>query len=65
MRKQLIADFTSVRDAKCSDAEDERRIRGAIAGQEAEIDKLVKRLVKRGSVVARSSSLFIPEWTPR
>ena len=46
--QNLLTNFSSVRQAKCSDADDEARIRKAIEGQENEIDKLIHDLVSKG-----------------
>ena len=49
LRRQLLTDFTSVRDATCTNADDELRIRQAIAGQEDEIDNMIKNvIIQRG-----------------
>ena len=48
LRKPLLAEFTSVRKAKCSDPDDEQRIRKAIRGREDDIDRTIRRLVKKG-----------------
>ena len=57
--RQLLTNFTSVRNAQCSEQSDEARIRGAIAGQEDAIDSLVEELVDKQGVVdlGQSSSI--------
>jgi len=47
----LLTDFTSVRDANCSNADDDARIRTAIAGQEDAIDDLIHNLVDQQGLV--------------
>ena len=46
---QLLSEFISVKEAECSDKEDERRIRAAIQGQENDINELINALAKRGT----------------
>ena len=49
--RQLLSNFTSVRNAQCSDPSDEARIRGAVDGQEDAIDSLIREFVEKEGVV--------------
>ena len=49
--RQVLSNFTSVRNAQCSEPSDKARIQGAIAGQEDAIDSLIQELVEKEGVV--------------
>jgi len=46
--RDLVTDFETVQNARCSDLEDERRIREAIKGEEDQIDELIQVLREQG-----------------
>ena len=49
--RQVLSNFTSVRNAQCSEPSDKARSQGAIAGQEDAIDSLIQELVEKEGVV--------------
>ena len=60
LRRKLLTDFTTVRDAKCTNPEDERRIREAIAGQEDFIDNMIRNvIIRRGRGKWKNASMAV------
>lgn len=55
----MLTDFVSVREAKCSDADDEARIRASIAGEEDSIDRLIRALVLKGGIVDTAALPYV------
>eukprot|EP00927_Polykrikos_kofoidii_P041199 TRINITY_DN35119_c0_g1_i1.p1 TRINITY_DN35119_c0_g1~~TRINITY_DN35119_c0_g1_i1.p1 ORF type:complete len:291 (+),score=40.21 TRINITY_DN35119_c0_g1_i1:156-1028(+) len=56
---ELVQMFTTVHDAKCSEAQDERAIRTTIRGREAEIDRMIRNMgasTGRGAITMCPSS---------
>ena len=58
--RQLLSNFTSVRNAQCSEPSDKARIQGAIAGQEDAIDSLIQELVEKEGAGDQYTSHIVP-----